>query len=146
MAARISNDGLWRVAYGELPGLTREELIARQPMKFEAFLSGHPKPDSGAWKLANISPYKIHQRLAEKMRVGRILLAADAAHCKSSILPLQIHDTISVEMISLTASSLLQSMQPIRWPRPHRRPSRCRKPIRLPSRDLRRQSRRHHPR
>lgn len=28
----------------------------------------------------NISPYKIHQRCAEKFRVGRFLLVADAAH------------------------------------------------------------------
>jgi 2-polyprenyl-6-methoxyphenol hydroxylase-like FAD-dependent oxidoreductase len=78
MAARISNDGMWRVSYGEIPGLSPEELRARQPMKFEKMLPGHPKP--GEYKLANFSPYKIHQRLAEKMRVGRFLLAADAAH------------------------------------------------------------------
>lgn len=28
----------------------------------------------------SISPYRIHQRLAKSMRVGRFLLAADAAH------------------------------------------------------------------
>jgi len=78
MAARISNDGLWRVTYGEIPGLSRDELLARQPMKFEQMLPGHPKPDE--YKLAAISPYKVHQRLAPKMRVGRVLLAADAAH------------------------------------------------------------------
>ncbi|KAF2502666.1 FAD/NAD(P)-binding domain-containing protein [Lophium mytilinum] len=78
MAARISNDGLWRVTYGDITGLTREELIARQPMRFKEILPGHPDPNS--YKLANISPYKVHQRLAQKMRVGRFLLAADAAH------------------------------------------------------------------
>ena len=41
-------------------------------------LPGHPKP--GEYKLTNISPYKIHQRCAEKFRVGRFLLVADAAH------------------------------------------------------------------
>lgn len=30
--------------------------------------------------MINFSPYKIHQRLAEHLRVGRVLLAADAAH------------------------------------------------------------------
>jgi 2-polyprenyl-6-methoxyphenol hydroxylase-like FAD-dependent oxidoreductase len=78
MASRISNDGLWRVSYGELPGLTPAELIARQPMKFRTMLPGHPEPSD--YKIASISPYKIHQRLADKMRVGRFLLAADAAH------------------------------------------------------------------
>ncbi|CAK7238121.1 hypothetical protein SEUCBS140593_010347 [Sporothrix eucalyptigena] len=80
MAARISKDGLWRITYGELTGLTREELIERQPMKFEKFLPGHEPPEAGAWKLESISPYKVHQRLAEKMAVGRICLVADAAH------------------------------------------------------------------
>ncbi|KAK6387662.1 hypothetical protein LTS17_000931 [Exophiala oligosperma] len=78
MASRISTDGLWRVSYGEVPGLTREEYLERQPWKYETMLPGHPKPDQ--YKITNISPYKIHQRCAEKMRVGRFLLAADAAH------------------------------------------------------------------
>ncbi|TVY45823.1 FAD-dependent monooxygenase [Lachnellula subtilissima] len=78
MAARITQDGLWRVTYGEIPGLSREEILARQPEKFKQILPGHPGPDG--YKLASISPYKVHQRLAEKMRVGRFLLAADAAH------------------------------------------------------------------
>lgn len=69
---------MWRITYGDTPGLSREELIARQPAKFEAFLPGHPKP--GEYKVVNISPYKIHQRIAPRMRVGRFLLAADAGH------------------------------------------------------------------
>jgi 2-polyprenyl-6-methoxyphenol hydroxylase-like FAD-dependent oxidoreductase len=47
-------------------------------MKYEIMLPGHPKP--GDYKLDNISPYKIHQRCAEKFHVGRVLLVADAAH------------------------------------------------------------------
>ncbi|KFY95304.1 hypothetical protein V500_02857 [Pseudogymnoascus sp. VKM F-4518 (FW-2643)] len=78
MAARISDDGLWRVSYGEIPGLSRDEILARQPAKFEQMLPGHPK--SNEYRLASINPYRVHQRLAEKMRVGRFLLAADAAH------------------------------------------------------------------
>lgn len=82
MVARLTKNadgsGWWRVSYGEVSGLTREELIARQPMKYEAMLPGHPKP--GEYDLAAISPYKIHQRLVDKMRVGRFCLAADAAH------------------------------------------------------------------
>jgi hypothetical protein len=35
MAARISTDGLWRVTYGELPGLTNEQLKERLPMKLQ---------------------------------------------------------------------------------------------------------------
>ncbi|KAK6004307.1 hypothetical protein QM012_008169 [Aureobasidium pullulans] len=78
MAARISNDGLWRVSYGEVAGLSHEEILARQPEKFKHILPGKPGP--GDYRLVNISPYRVHQRLARKMRVGRFLLAADAAH------------------------------------------------------------------
>jgi 2-polyprenyl-6-methoxyphenol hydroxylase-like FAD-dependent oxidoreductase len=78
MAARITNDGMWRVTYGEIGGLTKEQYIERQPAKYKAMLPGHPEPSE--YRLTNISPYKIHQRLAEKLRVGRVLLAADAGH------------------------------------------------------------------
>ena len=78
MASRIGKDGLWRVSYGEIPGLSREEYLARQPMKFERMLPGNPKPDM--YNITNISPYKIHQRCAEKFRIGRFVIAADAAH------------------------------------------------------------------
>lgn len=80
MAARISKDGLWRVTYGELPGLTNDELRARQPEKFRQFIPGNPEPHE--YRMVNFSPYKVHQRLAPKMRVGRFCLAADAAHRK----------------------------------------------------------------
>ena len=78
MAAKITQDGLYRITYGETPGLTLEEMKARQPMKFETMLPGHPKPDE--YKIVNFAPYKMHQRCAPKFRVGRVLLAADAAH------------------------------------------------------------------
>ncbi|KAH0134562.1 FAD/NAD(P)-binding domain-containing protein, partial [Aureobasidium melanogenum] len=78
MAAIIDDKGLWRVTYGEEPGLTREQLLERQPKKFETILPGHPKPDD--YEMVNFSPYRMHQRVAEKFRVGRVMLAADAAH------------------------------------------------------------------
>lgn len=96
MVARLTKEkdgsGWWRVSYGEVGGLTREELIARQPMKFEAMLLGHPKP--GEYELATVSPYKIHQRLVEKLRIGRICLAADAAHRESC----PLRTTVEVEL------------------------------------------------
>jgi 2-polyprenyl-6-methoxyphenol hydroxylase-like FAD-dependent oxidoreductase len=78
MAAKMTADGLYRVTYGEAGGLTRAELEARQPMKYEIMLPGHPKP--GDYKLVSMSPYRMHQRCAPSFRVGRFLLAADAAH------------------------------------------------------------------
>ncbi|KAM7218031.1 para-nitrophenol 4-monooxygenase [Rhypophila decipiens] len=78
MAARITQDGMYRITYGEKPGLTREEYLARQPWKFETILPGNPKPSE--YRIVNFSPYKMHQRCAPKFTVGRIMLAADAAH------------------------------------------------------------------
>lgn len=81
MAAKITKDGLYRVTYGELPGLTFDELRQRQAEKFRTMLPGHPEPEE--YRIVNFSPYKIHQRLAPSMRIGRFCLAADAAHCMS---------------------------------------------------------------
>lgn len=78
MVAKIQTDGLYRITYGEIGGLNTEQLRERQPGKFEEMLPGHPKPDQ--YRIVNFSPYKIHQRCVDHMRVGRILLAADAAH------------------------------------------------------------------
>lgn len=47
-------------------------------MKFEKMLPGHPKPDQ--YRVLNKSPYRVHQRCVESMRIHRVILAADAAH------------------------------------------------------------------
>ncbi|EHL02927.1 putative 3-(3-hydroxy-phenyl)propionate/3-hydroxycinnamic acid hydroxylase [Glarea lozoyensis 74030] len=78
LAAKITLDGLWRVTYGDIPGLTNEEYLERNAQRFAEILPGKPKPED--YKIANISPYKLHQRCVPSMRVGRVLLAADAAH------------------------------------------------------------------
>lgn len=78
MIAQLANDGLLRITYGETLGLTTEQMRERQPWKFKQFVPGAPDPDE--YTLVSFSPYKIHQRCAEKLRVGRFLLAADAAH------------------------------------------------------------------
>ncbi|EWC46797.1 hypothetical protein DRE_04042 [Drechslerella stenobrocha 248] len=79
MAAKISEtQPLWRVTYTEVTGLSDAEILARQAWKFETMLPGHPKP--GEYTVVQTSPYKIHQRCSPTFRVGRYLLAADAAH------------------------------------------------------------------
>ncbi|KAJ5085933.1 hypothetical protein N7532_010704 [Penicillium argentinense] len=78
MAAKITTDGMWRVSYADTPGLSKEEYISRQPQRYEEILPGNPKPAD--YQITNISPYKLQQRCAPSFRVGRILLAADAAH------------------------------------------------------------------
>ncbi|KEF60689.1 uncharacterized protein A1O9_02250 [Exophiala aquamarina CBS 119918] len=76
--ARIDKRGLWRVVYGEAPGLSAEEIRARLPDRFRKTLPGHPEPEE--YRIQNVTPYTVHQRCAEKMRVGRVLMAGDAAH------------------------------------------------------------------
>ena len=58
--------------------MTLQEILANQPAQYERLLPGHPRPDE--YTVTNISPYKLHQRCAERFRVGRICLAGDAAH------------------------------------------------------------------
>ncbi|KAL5622318.1 hypothetical protein FOBRF1_001568 [Fusarium oxysporum] len=74
----MSKDGLWKVTYGEIPGLSKEQYLERQAWKFETMLPGNPKPKD--WNCTASSPYKWHQRLPESLRVGNILLAGDSAH------------------------------------------------------------------
>ncbi|KAK4942593.1 hypothetical protein LTR10_017722 [Elasticomyces elasticus] len=76
--ARIDKAGLWRIVYGETPGLSIDEIRTRLTEKFRKHLPGNPEPEE--YTLRNITPYSVHQRCAQKMRVGRILLAGDAAH------------------------------------------------------------------
>ncbi|ORY10104.1 hypothetical protein BCR34DRAFT_539919 [Clohesyomyces aquaticus] len=78
MAAKITTDGLWRVTYGDDAGISAEELVKRQPLRYEQILPGHPKPDE--YKLISMSPYKLQQRCAPSFRVGKVVLVADAAH------------------------------------------------------------------
>ncbi|OJJ53622.1 hypothetical protein ASPSYDRAFT_36553 [Aspergillus sydowii CBS 593.65] len=78
MAARISKNNLWRVTYGDVPGLTKEQYVERLPARYKEILPGQPEPS--AYKVTNVGPYRMHQRLAKSLRVGRFLLAGDAAH------------------------------------------------------------------
>jgi hypothetical protein len=64
--------------------------------------------------MVNFSPYKIHQRLAESMRNGRFLLAADAAHCMSFSFPLELRD------LSHITDFFVGSVQSFWWSRPDR--------------------------
>jgi len=77
IAEKPGETDLWRVSYGEINGLTDEEIRARLPMKFDAFLPG-PRPAKYVVKAC--SPYRIHQRIVDHMVVDRVCLAGDAAH------------------------------------------------------------------
>lgn len=66
------------MTYGDAPGFTDDEYIERRGIAFEKLLPGHPKP--GDYKVTQTDQFRIHNRCVDKMRVGRVLLAADAAH------------------------------------------------------------------
>lgn len=78
VVAHLSQDGVWRVSYGEIGGLSDEELAKRMPEKLKKILPGNPSRDE--YEILRFNPYTMHQRCAKRMAVGRIALAADAAH------------------------------------------------------------------
>lgn len=78
LLARRGKGGLWRVTYGDIAGLSEEEYLERRIKAFERLLPGHPQPHD--YKITQTDQFRIHNRCVEKMRVGRIFLAADAAH------------------------------------------------------------------
>ncbi len=79
LVARRGHGGLWRVTYGDpVPGLTDEEYLARRPSHFKNILPG--APDESQYRIEQTNLYNIHNRCVPSFKVGRILLAADAAH------------------------------------------------------------------
>jgi len=73
--AILNNEGLWRCTYMEDAALPEETFLGRLPQMYEAILPGRD-----SYELIAASPYRMHQRSAPRYRVGRIILAGDAAH------------------------------------------------------------------
>jgi len=73
---RLGRENLWRLTYGEDASLDEASILERLPERFAAIL---PDP-SVPYRIDNFSPYRVHQRCAPAFRVGRVLLAGDAAH------------------------------------------------------------------
>jgi 2-polyprenyl-6-methoxyphenol hydroxylase-like FAD-dependent oxidoreductase len=79
LVARRAKGGLWRVTYGDNEvGLTDEEYEGRRAAAFKKLLPGHPEPEE--YRITQTDHFRIHNRCVDTMRVGRIFLAADAAH------------------------------------------------------------------
>ena len=72
---RIDDSDLWRFTVMENAALPLEGLTERLDGYFRAYA-----PDLGDYELVQYSPYRMHQRCADKMRVGRVVLIGDAAH------------------------------------------------------------------
>ena len=65
----------WRVTYGEDADLPEETVAERAGARLARLL-----PDAGPYEIERIAPYRVHQRAVDRMRIGRVLLAGDAAH------------------------------------------------------------------
>ncbi|MDP3339306.1 NAD(P)/FAD-dependent oxidoreductase [Frigidibacter sp.] len=74
--AMIDNENLWRCAYAEDSGLPAEGVVERIHAMLPRII---PEARDG-YALEHHSVYRIHQRNATEFRVGRVLLAGDAAH------------------------------------------------------------------
>lgn len=70
----------WRVAYGVEPGLTDDEVLQRAPERLKTILPG---PDE--FQIVQCAQYKVHQRQVKQYKVGRVMLAGDAAHLNNPI-------------------------------------------------------------
>ena len=73
--AVLNNEGLWRCTYMEDATLPEETFLERLPSMYQALL-----PGQAAYELERASPYRMHQRSAQRYRVNRVVLAGDAAH------------------------------------------------------------------
>ncbi|KFZ05134.1 hypothetical protein V501_08654 [Pseudogymnoascus sp. VKM F-4519 (FW-2642)] len=80
--ARIDKEGLWRVAFGVRCSIPEKELLAQLPEKLERLMPG-PRPLN--YKIVAANPYWAHQRVAEKLTSGRVILTGDAAHSNNPI-------------------------------------------------------------
>lgn len=77
--AKDEESPLWRVTYGDSArNLSDEEYIRRRELAFKVMLPGNPDPSQ--YKVTQTDQFNIHNRCVEKMRVGRVFLAGDAAH------------------------------------------------------------------
>jgi len=76
VVARLGRENLWRVTYGEDATLPEDEVQRRIPDHYRAIL---PSMDEGYEVIAS-SPYRVHERCVPDFRIGRVLLAGDAAH------------------------------------------------------------------
>src|SRR5215469_10831522 len=71
----LNKEGLWRCTYMEDATLPEETFLERLPQVYQTIV-----PGQGSYELERASPYRMHQRSAQRYRVGRVILAGDAAH------------------------------------------------------------------
>ncbi|WP_300400504.1 FAD-dependent monooxygenase [Nocardioides sp.] len=75
LVAQIDDQGLWRYLYAESLKLPEETVGDRMGEVLRRVLPGGPLPEIEAY-----AAHRMHQRVADRFRVGRVLLLGDAAH------------------------------------------------------------------
>ena len=75
---QIDATGLWRVAFAEDASMPEETLQDRLEDRMKRLIPG-------PYELVEMSPFRVHQRVVDNMRLGRVLMAGDAAHANSPI-------------------------------------------------------------
>jgi 2-polyprenyl-6-methoxyphenol hydroxylase-like FAD-dependent oxidoreductase len=75
VVSRLGREDAWRVTYGEDPELPESEIRARIPEHYARIM-----PPGTKYEVIAAAPYRVHERSAPAYRVGRVLLAGDAAH------------------------------------------------------------------
>jgi len=75
VVARLGRENLWRVTFGEDAALPEDDVYARIPSHYAAIF-----PSDEPYRIVAWSPYRVQERCAPAFRVGRALLAGDAAH------------------------------------------------------------------
>ena len=74
----LGRGDLWRLTFGESNELPLETLKDRIAAKYRHFTDADIVD-----RITAYSPYRVHERAAERFRVGRVLLAGDAAHANN---------------------------------------------------------------
>jgi 2-polyprenyl-6-methoxyphenol hydroxylase-like FAD-dependent oxidoreductase len=75
VVSRLTRENFWRVTYGEDPELPEGDIQKRIAEHYARIL-----PSDEKYEIAAAAPYRVHERAAPRFRVGRVLLAGDAAH------------------------------------------------------------------
>jgi 6-hydroxy-3-succinoylpyridine 3-monooxygenase len=75
LIAKVDPSGLWRYIYAENRTLPEESVGERVDQILSEVL-----PEGADPQIQDFYPYRIHQRTADRYRVGRALLVGDAAH------------------------------------------------------------------
>lgn len=74
--------GLWRALFPTNPEMSEEEIMSPEfaTARMAGIVPGH-----GGYQIRHKTLYRVHQRVAERFRKGRILLAGDAAHINNPL-------------------------------------------------------------